>query len=87
VLFADIVEFTTFAEHVSAEVVVDVLNDIFTCFDSIADNRSLEKLKTIGDAYMAAAGLPVPVDDHAVRAAHMALHILEAMDRVNEQSH
>jgi adenylate cyclase len=87
VLFADIVEFTKFAEDVSAEVLVDVLNDIFTRFDSIADNRGLEKIKTIGDAYMAAAGLPVPVEDHAVRAAHMALDIIEAMDRFNEQSH
>ncbi len=86
VLFADIVEFTKFSEGVSAEVLVDVLNDIFTRFDSIADNRGLEKIKTIGDAYMAAAGLPVPVADHAVRAAHMALDMIEAMDRFNEHS-
>ena len=86
VLFADIVEFTKFSEGVSAEVLVDVLNDIFTRFDSIADNRGLEKIKTIGDAYMAAAGLPVPVADHAIRAAHMALDMIEAMDRFNEHS-
>ena len=86
VLFADIVEFTKFSEDVSAEVLVHVLNDIFTSFDSIADYRGLEKIKTIGDAYMAAAGLPVPVADHAVRAAHMALDMIEAMDRFNEQS-
>jgi adenylate cyclase len=86
VLFADIVEFTRFSEGVSAKVLVDVLNDIFTRFDSIADNRGLEKIKTIGDAYMAAAGLPVPVTDHAIRAAHMALDMIEAMDRFNEHS-
>jgi adenylate cyclase len=86
VLFADIVEFTRFSEGVSAKVLVDVLNDIFTRFDSIADNRGLEKIKTIGDAYMAAAGLPVPVADHAIRAAHMALDMIEAMDRFNEHS-
>jgi adenylate cyclase len=86
VLFADIVEFTKFSEGVSAEVLVDVLNDIFTRFDSIADHRGLEKIKTIGDAYMAAAGLPVPVADHTVRAAHMALDMLEVMERFNEQS-
>jgi len=86
VLFADIVEITKFSEGVSAEVLVDVLNDIFTRFDTIADNRGLEKIKTIGDAYMAAAGLPVPVADHTVRAAHMALDMLEVMDRFNEQS-
>ena len=86
VLFADIAGFTKFSEGVSAEVLVDVLNDIFTRFDSIADNRGLEKIKTIGDAYMAAAGLPVPVADHTVRAAHMALDIIEVMDRFNKQS-
>jgi len=86
VLFADIVEFTKFSEGVSPEVLVAVLNDIFTRFDSIADNRGLEKIKTIGDAYMAAAGLPVPVADHALRAAHMALDMIEAMDRFNEQT-
>ena len=86
VLFADIVEFTKFSEGVSAEVLVDVLNDIFTRFDSIADNRGLEKIKTIGDAYMAVAGLPVPVEDHAIRAAHMALDMIEAMDHYNEHS-
>jgi adenylate cyclase len=86
VLFADIVGFTKFSEGVSAEVLVHVLNEIFTRFDGIADNRGLEKIKTIGDAYMAAAGLPVPVADHANRAAHMALDMIEEMDRFNEQS-
>jgi adenylate cyclase len=86
VLFADIVEFTKFSAGVSAEVLVDVLNDIFTRFDSIADNRGLEKIKTIGDAYMAVAGLPDPVADHAIRAAHMALDMIDEMDRFNEQS-
>ena len=86
VLFADIAGFTKFSEDVSPEVLVEVLNDIFTRFDSIAGNCGLEKIKTIGDAYMAAAGLPVPVADHAIRAAHMALDMIAAMDRLNEQS-
>jgi len=86
VLFADIVEFTKFSEDVSAQVLVHVLNDIFSRFDNIADYRGLEKIKTIGDAYMAVAGLPVPVADHAMRAAHMALDMIEAMDRFNEES-
>jgi adenylate cyclase len=84
VLFADIVDFTRFSDGVSAEILVDVLNDIFTRFDKIADDRGLEKIKTIGDAYMVAAGLPVPVADHATRAAHMAFDMMEAMDRFNE---
>ena len=85
VLFADIVGFTKFSEGVSAEVLVGILNDIFTLFDSIADKRGIEKIKTIGDAYMAVAGLPVPVADHVVRAAHMALDMMEALDRFNEE--
>lgn len=86
VLFADIVGFTKFSESVSPEVLVDVLNDLFTRFDSIADTCGLEKIKTIGDCYMAAAGLPVHTDDHAIRAAHMAVGMIEAMASFNEQS-
>ncbi len=86
VLFADIVDFTKFAEGVSPEILVNVLNDIFTRFDHIADSRGLEKIKTIGDSYMAAAGVPIPLADHASRAASMALDMMEAMDRFNEQS-
>ncbi len=86
VLFADIVGFTEFSEGVSAEVLVGVLNDIFTRFDDIADNRGLEKIKTVGDTYMAAAGLPIPVADHAIRAAYMALDMLDAIERFNQCS-
>jgi adenylate cyclase len=87
VLFADIVNFSKFSEGVSPEVLVDVLNDIFTRFDSIADKRGLEKIKTIGDAYMAAAGLPLPAKDHAIRAANMALDMMDAMEQFNQQRH
>lgn len=83
VLFADIVDFTGFSAGMSPEQLVEMLSDIFTAFDTIAENRGLEKIKTIGDAYMAAAGLPVPVDDHATRAAHMALDMIEAISRFN----
>jgi adenylate cyclase len=86
VLFADIVGFTKFAPDVGPEQLVDLLNEIFTCFDTIADDRGLEKIKTIGDAYMAAAGLPVPVSDHAVRAAHMALDMLDSLEAFNTRS-
>jgi class 3 adenylate cyclase len=85
VLFADIVGFTKFSEGVSAAVLIDILNDIFTRFDNIAGHWGLEKIKTIGDSYMAAAGLPIPVPNHAERAANMALDMLEMMDRFNEQ--
>jgi adenylate cyclase len=83
VLFADIVEFTKLCTGLPPQELVSMLNEIFTEFDRIADNRGLEKIKTIGDAYMAVAGLPIPTADHATRAAHMALDMLEAMDRFN----
>lgn len=65
---------------------VAILNEIFADFDNIADSRGLEKIKTIGDAYMAAAGLPFPADDHAVRAAHMALDMIESLAHFNKRS-
>ncbi len=83
VLFADIVGFTAFSQGVSPEVLVGVLNDLFTRFDHIAEHRGLEKIKTIGDCYMAAAGLPTVVSDHADRAAHMALDMIEAIQDFN----
>ena len=86
VLFADIVGFTAFSQLVSPEVMVGVLNDLFTRFDHIAEYRGLEKIKTIGDCYMAAAGLPVVVNDHADRAAHMSLDMLVAVQDFNKSS-
>ncbi len=86
VLFADIVGFTAFSQGVSPEVLVSVLNDLFTRFDLIAEHRGLEKIKTIGDCYMAAAGLPVVVTDHADRAAHMSLDMLAAIQDFNLNS-
>jgi len=86
VLFADIVGFTAFSQVVSPEIMVDVLNDIFTRFDHIAEHRGLEKIKTIGDCYMAAAGLPIVVSDHADRAAHMSLDMLGAIQDFNASS-
>lgn len=86
VLFADLVEFTQFSAGMSPECMVAVLNEIFTDFDGIADHRGLEKIKTIGDAYMASAGLPVSAADHAVRAEHMALDMMDALERFNARS-
>ncbi|AEI82645.1 adenylate cyclase Cya (plasmid) [Cupriavidus necator N-1] len=84
VLFADIVEFTRFSAGMKPERLVGLLNEIFSEFDTIADHRGLEKIKTIGDAYMAAAGLPEPAADHATRAAHMALDMIDALGRFNQ---
>lgn len=86
VLFADIVGFTKFSAGVSPEKLVILLDEIFTDFDGIADKRGLEKIKTIGDAYMAVAGIPVPADDHVARTAHMALDMMDALCAFNERS-
>ena len=73
VLFADVVDFTPWAAARSPGEVLDVLNAIFSTFDRLADHYSLEKIKTIGDCYMVAGGLPVPRSDHAEAVAEMAL--------------
>ena len=64
VLFADIADFTPFAERTSPERVVGVLDEIFSAFDALTERHGLEKIKTIGDAYMVAGGLPEPRRDH-----------------------
>jgi class 3 adenylate cyclase len=77
VLFADIVDFTSRSERIAPEQVVEVLNDLFSAFDRLARQRGLEKIKTIGDAYMVVGGLPEPRPDHAEAVAEMALAMLE----------
>jgi adenylate cyclase len=78
VLFADIVGFTPIAADLPAEGVVALLDEVFTTFDRLADERGLEKIKTIGDAYMLAGGIPVPRDDHCEAVADMALAMIAA---------
>ena len=73
ILFADIVDFTDLSTKVSPHQLVSMLNEIFSCFDMLADQFGLEKIKTIGDAYMVVGGLPTPRDDHAEAIAEMAL--------------
>lgn len=80
VLFADIADFTPFAERTEAARVVQVLNDVFSAFDDLAARHGVEKIKTIGDAYMVAAGLPEPRADHAETLADMALEMLEVFE-------
>ncbi len=73
ILFADIVDFTTLSERLKPIELVDLLNCIFSEFDELVESVKLEKIKTIGDAYMVAAGLPVRRPDHAEAIADMAL--------------
>jgi class 3 adenylate cyclase len=77
VLFADIVDFTRHSQQIAPEQVVRVLNGLFSVFDQLAKQRGLEKIKTIGDAYMVVGGLPDPRPDHAVAVADMALAMRE----------
>ncbi len=80
VLFADIVGFTPLTERLSASEIVSLLDRVFARWDELADSHGTEKIKTIGDAYMVAAGVPVPRSDHAEAIAAMALEMGPAME-------
>jgi class 3 adenylate cyclase len=81
VLFADLVGFTRRSRRSSPEQVVQALNELFSAFDRLAQRFGLEKIKTIGDAYMVAGGLPEPRPDHAQAVAEMALAIRDEVAR------
>lgn len=85
VLLADLVGFTTLAAHVSAEQLVCLLNEIFSAFDALAGKHGLEKIKTVGDAYMVAGGLSNSRPDHAEAAVELALDFREEVARFNQQ--
>jgi guanylate cyclase len=77
VLFADIVGFTRLSAEMDPEAMVAQLNEVFTHFDRLAKKYGCEKIRTIGDGYMVASGVPTPRDDHAYALASMALEMLE----------
>ncbi len=83
VLFADVVGFTPLSQDLSPEELVGVLNEVFSYFDSLVESLGLEKIRTIGDSYMVASGVPVPRDDHAHAAARMALDMMGYVSRSN----
>ena len=85
-LFADIVEFTRLSASMSAAELVGILNEVFTVFDGLVEEYDLEKVKTIGDAYMVVGGMVERSDDHTVRAAGMALALAEAVDGIEAAS-
>ncbi|MEM9005269.1 MAG: adenylate/guanylate cyclase domain-containing protein [Cyanobacteria bacterium P01_F01_bin.86] len=85
VLFADIVDFTRLSTELSPQVLVGMLNDIFSTFDGLAEKHNLEKIKTIGDAYMVVGGLPEHRDDHAAAIAAMALDMQTAIVTLSQQ--
>jgi adenylate cyclase len=86
VLFADIVGFTRWAQRTAPERVVELLDDLFSAFDARAERHGLEKIKTIGDAYMAVAGAPLAREDHAAASLAMARDMIEAVADLRERS-
>lgn len=73
ILFADVVDFTPLSDHLPPTEVVGILDELFSRFDALVERHGLEKVKTIGDCYMASSGVPDPSPDHARRAALLAL--------------
>ena len=86
VLFTDFSGFTQVASAIPADRMVAELNEIFGAFDDICDELGVEKIKTIGDAYMAAAGLPKPCADHAVRCVRASIRMLDYLEQRNRKS-
>lgn len=86
VLFADIVGFTELSARFPPAQVVELLNRIFSAFDELSDYYGLEKIKTIGDAYMVVGGLPTPRPDHAEATANMALDMQQVITKFNNQN-
>ena len=85
VLFADLVGFTEFASQCNPEDLVKILNELFSIFDELVETFGLEKIKTIGDAYMVVAGAPIPRDDHAQAVADLAIGMIKALANYNDQ--
>ena len=81
VLFADLVHFTEISAQISPTELVDLLNNIFSVFDQLSEKHGLEKIKTIGDAYMVVGGLPTPRLDHAEAVVEMALDMQQEITR------
>jgi guanylate cyclase len=80
ILFADVVDFTPWSERLAPGEVVGHLDRLFSHFDELAERYGVEKIKTIGDCYMVAAGVPTPRPDHAQALARMALDMLDVSD-------
>jgi adenylate cyclase len=83
VLFADIVGFTELSSRLTPQELVQCLNRIFSCFDNLAEKYGLEKIKTIGDAYMVVGGLPNPRSDHAAAICQMAIEMQKELQEIN----
>ncbi|MBG0749193.1 MAG: transporter substrate-binding protein, partial [Planktothrix agardhii KL2] len=85
IMFADIVDFTGFSARISPSELVNFLNQVFSAFDELAEKHHLEKIKTIGDSYMVAGGLPTPRHDHVEAMAEMALDMQAEIRRFKDK--
>jgi guanylate cyclase len=86
VLFADLVDFTAQSSRMAADELVALLDRIFSAFDRLADAEGLEKIKSIGDAYMLSGGLPVPRPDHVEAVARTASAMLREINLIAEST-
>lgn len=82
-LFSDIVDFTKFSSSHSPEEIVGLLNELYTDFDNLTVKNHIEKIKTIGDGYMLASGIPTSNKNHAQNMANMALDMLKSVEKFN----
>ena len=82
ILFCDLVGFTTLSQELPADRLIDFLSKIFSSFDRLAAEHGVEKIKTIGDAYMVVAGIPEAQSDHAIRIATLGLNMIHAVDAI-----
>jgi class 3 adenylate cyclase len=86
VLFSDLVGFTSISSELEPQLLVSELNKLFSEFDALCERTEVEKIKTIGDAYLAVGGLPGTRTDHATAVAELALGMVEAVERLNRSS-
>ncbi|CFX23485.1 Guanylate cyclase [Candidatus Filomicrobium marinum] len=86
ILFTDISGFVALSRELGASQIVSLLNRIVSEFDALAEKHGVEKIKTIGDAYMVAAGVPTPVSDHSQRLARMGFDMLDVVARVRAET-
>jgi len=86
ILFADVVGFTPLSAEMSPAEMVGLLDEIFSYFDSLVDKYGLEKIRTVGDNYMVASGVPRPREDHAQALADMALEMVGYISRQPSQN-
>ncbi len=87
VMFSDFVNFTKIGSTLSPEELVSAIGEYFETFDNIIEEYGIEKIKTVGDAYICAAGLPIPTTDNATIMIKVAMDFLKALEKLNEQRH